>query len=64
MADTKRLETKKMLEILAGLETHQYNGIPLKEKFAPVKRKVEESDCISAAELAMRVKRKLTGKEE
>jgi len=58
------LETKKMLEILAGLETHQYNGIPLKEKFAPVKRKVEESDCISAAELAMRVKRKLTGKEE
>ena len=57
------LESDRMLEILKELEGFQYNGKALKEAFAPVKRKVEESDCISAAELAMRIKDKVTGKE-
>ncbi len=57
------LESERMLEILKELEGFQYNGKSLKEAFAPVKRKVEESDCISAAELAMRIKDKVTGKE-
>ena len=58
------LEAEKMLHILAELQGHRYGDVSLSELFAPVKRKVEESDCISAAELAMRLKVKLAGKEE
>lgn len=58
------LETETMLQIMDELQEHSCNGVDLKTLFAPVKRKVEQSDCISAAELAMRLKTKLAGKEE
>ena len=58
------LETEMMLDVLKELQGHSYQGVPLKDLFAPVKRKVEQSDCISAAELAMKLKDKLEGKEE
>ncbi|MBP3569034.1 MAG: response regulator [Lachnospiraceae bacterium] len=58
------LEQDKMLQILEELQGYCCNGTALKELFAPVKRKVEQSDCISAAELAIRLKEKLAGKEE
>ncbi len=57
------LEQETMVRILEELQAHSCNGFSLKEVFAPVKRKVDQSDCISAAELAMRLKEKLTGKE-
>lgn len=57
------LESAKMLELLEKLEGCCYEEKSLKEAFAPVRRKVEQSDCISAAELAVRIKNKLEGKE-
>jgi len=58
------LETEKMVQIMDEIQGYSCNGVALKELFAPVKRKVDQSDCISAAELAMRLKSKLAGKEE
>jgi len=58
------LEQERMLQLLEELRAHSCNGISLKELFAPVKRKVEQSDCISAVELAMRLKNNLKGREE
>lgn len=57
------LDSDGMLELLTKLEGYQYCGEALKELFAPVKRKAEQADCISAAELAVKLKKKLDGKE-
>ncbi len=58
------LNNEKMLTVLEELEQYQYQDTALKSLFSPVRRKVEQSDGISAAELAARLKEKLEGKEE
>jgi len=58
------LQQGQMLKILKELEQYSCQGVSLKELFAPVKRKVEQFDCISAAELAVRLKNKQERKEE
>ena len=58
------LQQEQMLSVLEELEQYSYQGIQLKELFATVKRKVEQSDCISASELALRLKDKLERREE
>ena len=58
------LEEDRMLELVTELQRYQYNGTSLKEAMAPVRRKIEMSDGISAAELAGRIKKKLQGEEE
>ena len=58
------LQQEQMLKTLEELEQYSYQGVSLKELFAPVKRKVEQFDCISATELAVRLKNKLERKEE
>ena len=58
------LETGKMAEIIEELQECCCETVSLKSLFAPVKRKIEESDCISAAELAMRLKETIRRKEE
>ena len=58
------LETEKMLKIIEEIQGYSCKKVSLKDLFTPVKRKVEQSDCISAAEFAMRLKEKLKGKEE
>ena len=57
------LNNEKMLEVLEELELYQYQNTALKILFLPVRRKVEQSDGISAAELAVRLKEKLEGGE-
>ncbi len=44
------LEDERMLEIVTELEKYQYRGVSLKEVLAPVKKKIERSDYISAVE--------------
>ena len=58
------LQPEQMLSFLEELEQYSCQGVRLKELFAPVKRKVEQFDCISASELAIRLRNKLEGKEE
>ncbi|MBO5352626.1 MAG: response regulator [Lachnospiraceae bacterium] len=58
------LNHEKMLTVLEELEQFQYQNTALKSLFLPVRRKVEQSDGISAAELAVRLKEKLEGEEE
>lgn len=55
---------EQMIDILNELANYSYKGVLLKELFAPVRRKVEQADCISASELAIRLKHKLERKEE
>ncbi len=57
------LEEERMMEIVIELQQYQYNGVPLAEALEPVRKKIEMSDDISAAELAVRIKDKLQGKE-
>ena len=58
------LKNVRMLELITELEKYSYRGHALQEFLLPVRRKVEQSDGISAAELARRMKDKLEGKEE
>ena len=58
------LQSGHMLDILEELEQYSYTGARLKDLFAPVKRKVEQFDCISASELAIRLRNRQEGKEE
>jgi len=57
------LQQEKMLVILDALEQYRYQEAGLKGLLAPVRRKVEQSDCISAAELAVRLIHKSERKE-
>ncbi len=58
------LEEERMMEIVMQLQQYQYNGVSLLEELEPVRRKIEMSDDISAAELAVRIKDKLQGREK
>ena len=53
------LNEAKMLEIVEELEHFRFKDAPLKKVLAPVRRKVEESDCLSAADLATRLVQEL-----
>ena len=57
------LDGERMLEIIAELSKYQYQGCVLDKVFAPIKRKVEMSDYISAVETAIKWKRELADKE-
>ena len=57
------LNSDIMLGVLKRLEEYRYRGVAVKELLAPVKRKIEQADCISAAELAVKLKKKQDGKE-
>lgn len=58
------LQSEQMLRILEELEQYSYQGVRMKESFSQVRRKVEQFDCISASELAVRLKHNLERKEE
>ena len=47
---------EEVIGILDALEGVSYHGNALKPLLVPVRRKAEASDCISAAELAVKVK--------
>ena len=47
------LDGEKMTEILDELEKYQYRGMNLREKISPIRKKVEMSDYMSAADSLM-----------
>lgn len=55
------LEGERILEILTELQNYQYGGSSLKEVLAPVKKKVERSDYISAVETVIKWKDSMNG---
>lgn len=57
------LDGEKLLEIVTKLQRHKYCETSLKELLAPVKKKVEMSDYVSAVELTVRLKNQLESKE-
>ncbi len=54
----------RLLELVAGLKKYQYKGTALHTSLAPVIRKLEMSDYVSAVELVKRLKEKAAGKEK
>jgi len=50
------LEDERLLEIVTELQNYQYRGVVLKEFLAPVKKKIERSDSISAVESVLKWK--------
>ncbi len=57
------LDSERLLEIVSELQCHMYRETPLKELLAPVRKKVEMSDYVSAVELTVRLKNQLESKE-
>ena len=57
------LDGTRLLEILSELQKYQYNGKALAEAVAPVRRKIEMSDYVSAVEMVVRIKNKLANEE-
>ena len=57
------LDGEKLLEIVTELQRHKYCETALKELLAPVRKKVEMSDYVSAVELTVRLKNQLDSKE-
>lgn len=57
------LDGEKLIEIVTELQRHKYHETSLKELLAPVKKKVEMSDYVSAVELTVRLKKQLESKE-
>ncbi len=57
------LNKEILLEEIQELQKYQYHGNSLKAALRPVARKVEREDYISAVELAVSIKEKLSGKE-
>lgn len=53
-----------MLEILEELQRYQYHGTPLEEPLAPVRRKIEMSDYMSAVETLSKIKSRLKDGEK
>ena len=47
------LDGEKMTEILVELEKYQYHGMKLREKISPIRKKVEMSDYMAAADSLM-----------
>ncbi len=58
------LEADRMNELLDELSGYSYQGSVLSEMMSPVRKKIEMSDLISAAELAVRIKTELQEKKE
>ncbi len=54
----------EMMNILLELNGYMYNGKLLKKELAPVVRKVEQSDYMSAVEMIIKLKKKLSRREE
>ena len=54
------LDGEKMLSILTELECYQYGAVALKEALVPVRRKIEMSDYMSAAEYLMKLQERLS----
>ena len=50
------LEDDRLLLIVTELQRYQYRGVRLKEFLAPVKKKIERSDSISAVESVLKWK--------
>ena len=57
------LDDGRLLEIISEIEHYQYKGMVLKQVFAPIRRKVEMSDYISAVEAVIKWKNGLADKE-
>ena len=53
-----------LLEIIEELEKYQYRGDVMKKVLAPVRRKIEASDIMSAVEMVTRWKSEADKKEE
>ena len=58
------LDGERLLELIAFLEGYQYKGQNMQEVLAPIRRKVEMYDYVSAVESIMRWKSELAGKEK
>lgn len=58
------LDGQKMLDILSELKKYQYYGAALEEALAPIRRKVEMSDYMSAVEAVLRLKDQLKQNKE
>ena len=57
------LDGQRLLEIVSELQCHKYCEVGLKELLAPVRKKVEMSDYVSAVDLTIRLKNQLESKE-
>lgn len=53
------LDGTKMLEVITELQGYQYCGMPLREPLALVRRKVEMSDYMSAADVVQKLRERL-----
>ncbi len=53
------LDGVRMLAILDELQGYQYHGTPLKPSLAPLRRKIEMSDYMSAVENVLKIKNRL-----
>ena len=58
------LDGQKMLAILSELQKYQYCGTSLEQALAPIRRKVEMSDYMSAVDAIVRVKKELKQNEK
>ena len=58
------LDGERLLELITMLEGYQYKGRHMQEVLAPIRRKVEMYDYVSAVESVIRWKSELTGKEK
>ena len=58
------LDGDRLLELITMLEGYQYKGQCMQEVLAPVRRKVEMYDYVSAVETVIRWKSELAGKEK
>ena len=57
------LDYEKMLEIISELQKCKYHGTALKDYMMTAKKKVEMSDYMSAVEMVIRIKNKLSDGE-
>ncbi|MCH5344740.1 MAG: response regulator [Acetatifactor sp.] len=53
------LDGARMLEILEEMQKYQYHGTPLKPSVAPLRRKIEMSDYMSAVENILKIKNRI-----
>ena len=58
------LDGEQMLVVLSQMQGYQYCQTALEEKLAPVKKKVEMSDYMSAVDLVSKIREELENKQE
>ena len=58
------LDEEHMFAVLAQMQGYQYCQASLKEKLAPVKKKVEMSDYMSAVDLVSKIREELKNNRE